>query len=357
MLRAALAASAAGHGSLALIGGEAGAGKTTLAEALLAEAVEQGATVLIGRCYDLSETPPYGPWIEALGRATAVDGLPPLPLAVLPPGRDGAALVGAEAIQAGVRDFLAALAARRTVVLLLEDLHWADPASLDLLRAVARDLAARPLLLLATYRDDEIAPDHRLAALLPALAREARAARLDLRPLDAAAIGALVAARYAITGADHARLTRYLIERSDGNALFLDELLRTRESVGSLRRAGGRWALGDLSMVPVPPLLRQVTTIRPVGGGGRGGGIGAARHGRASDRGARAGDDRGGGALRPRAHPRGALPRRANTPAAGVAPPGGGDVADASRPGSRSGGPPLPPGRGSARHRVAARGR
>src|SRR5262245_1655819 len=65
-LREALDAALTGHGSLVLIGGEAGIGKTALAEALCQEAAEQGALVLVGRCYDLSETPPYGPWAEAL---------------------------------------------------------------------------------------------------------------------------------------------------------------------------------------------------------------------------------------------------------------------------------------------------
>src|SRR5689334_13257781 len=65
-LREALAAALAGHGSLVLIGGEAGIGKTALAEGLLAEASGQDALALVGRCYDLSETPPYGPWREAL---------------------------------------------------------------------------------------------------------------------------------------------------------------------------------------------------------------------------------------------------------------------------------------------------
>src|SRR3954454_25335931 len=65
ILRAALDAALAGRGSLVLVGGEAGIGKTTLAETLCAEATQQGALVLVGRCYDLSETPPYGPWAEA----------------------------------------------------------------------------------------------------------------------------------------------------------------------------------------------------------------------------------------------------------------------------------------------------
>src|SRR5215210_5258737 len=98
MLRDALAAALAGRGSLVLIGGEAGLGKTTLAEALLAEAIKRGATVLVGRCYDLAETPPYGPWAEALDRAPAGDDLPALPAAVLPPAHDDAPLASVDAI-------------------------------------------------------------------------------------------------------------------------------------------------------------------------------------------------------------------------------------------------------------------
>src|SRR5688572_19451391 len=87
-LRAALDAALGGRGSLVLIGGEAGIGKTALAEALLAEAEAQGALVLVGRCYDLAETPPYGPWVEALAASTAADAPPPLPAALTRGGRE-----------------------------------------------------------------------------------------------------------------------------------------------------------------------------------------------------------------------------------------------------------------------------
>src|SRR6185503_7096060 len=127
-LREAFDAALAGRGGLVLIGGEAGIGKTALAEWLLAEAERQGALVLVGRCYDLSETPPYGPWAEALARAPRGDGLP------MPPDLGGADVASQAALFSAVRGYLATLAARCPLVLLLDDLHWADPGSLDLLR-------------------------------------------------------------------------------------------------------------------------------------------------------------------------------------------------------------------------------
>src|SRR5687768_5231358 len=89
VLRAALDVALTGRGSLVLIGGEAGIGKTALAEALLSEVTEAGAAVLVGRCYDLTETPPYGPWRELFDRAPRAAALPVLPAAVLPPEQGG----------------------------------------------------------------------------------------------------------------------------------------------------------------------------------------------------------------------------------------------------------------------------
>ncbi len=262
-LRDALAAARSGCGRLVLIGGEAGIGKTALAEALLTEARAWGMTVLVGRCYDLSETPPYGPWRELFdARAGSDDGLPALPAAVLPPERGGESLIGQEAILRRTLAHLAARGVRCPVVVLLDDLQWADPASIDLLRFLARSNARLPVLLLAAYRADEVAPAHPLAALLPALVREARAHRLDLPPLDVAAVDTLVATRYALDAAGRDRLVGYLARRGEGNALFLGELLRTLEGTGVLHRAGGRWTLGDLAATPVPPLLRQVIAGR-----------------------------------------------------------------------------------------------
>ncbi len=256
-----LGAALAGRGGLVLIGGEAGIGKTALAEAACREAAARGALVLVGRCYDLTETPPYGPWTELFDGCPPLRELSPLLGGALPPGAAGAG-EGQAALFRRVRDALAGVAARRPLVLLLDDLHWADGASLDLLRFLARGAPAAPLLLIATYRADELTRRDPLYAMLPLLVREAGAARLDLRRLDDGAVRELVRAAHALPPPDEARLVAWTQERAEGNPFYVGELLRALAEEGHLRPRGGGWALGDLARVRLPPLLRQVIDRR-----------------------------------------------------------------------------------------------
>ena len=111
---------------------------------------------------------------------------------------------------------------------------------------------------LATYRADELSPAHPLTRLLPALVRESPVERLDLRPLRAEDVATLVAARYRLADADTTRLAAYAHQRSEGNPLFLGELLRTLEEEGVVQRTTAGWTLGFLADLRVPPLLRQI---------------------------------------------------------------------------------------------------
>lgn len=153
-------------------------------------------------------------------------------------------------------------------MLVLDDLHWANPASLDLLRSLARELASLPLLLLA-LPDRGYSPGRApLFPVLPALVREAAAARLDPRVLDDDAIHAWLRAHYRLADPHAARLLTYLQARAEGNPFFTGEVLRTLEETGLLRAADeGVWTLGDLATAGIPPLLRQVL----VGAGGAAG--------------------------------------------------------------------------------------
>ena len=250
-----------GHGSLVLVSGEAGIGKTTLVEWLAREAEAQGCLVLSGGCYDLTTTPPYGPWIEMLATYVPHDSLSSKPLFV----EDLAALSALgnqERLFAAAREFFHEIATQQPLVISLEDLHWADEASVDFLRVLSRGIAGLRILLVATYRSDEVHRNYPLHPLLPILIREARAERVEMRPLDDAAFHTLIRQRYVLSESDQQRLMTYLRKRAEGNAFFALELLRSLEDAGVLVPGTGVWVLHDLSDVRLPGLLRQVIESR-----------------------------------------------------------------------------------------------
>jgi DNA-binding CsgD family transcriptional regulator len=255
-LREELAGTVAGHGRLVLLGGEAGIGKTSLARDLAREASARGARVLTGHCYDLTNTPPYGPWLDLAASYPTDAGLPAPPAAFA--GGSLERVTDQAALYAEVRRFLAALCNERPLVVLLEDLHWADPASLELMRHVAPHLRHWPVLLVVTYRVDELTRRHPFSQQLPALVREAEGLRLDLRRLDTEAMRRLVATRYGLPAADETRLVGYLEQHAEGNPFFATELLRALEEEDLLRQAASGWVLERLDRVVVPSLLRQV---------------------------------------------------------------------------------------------------
>lgn len=246
-----------GQGSLVLVSGEAGIGKTTLVAALSREAQAREVHVAIGHCYDRSATPPYGPWGE-LTTSQRTELVPQLRVATSadPAFEDQHVLFNQ------VTDAVSAVAAKQPLVVVLEDMHWSDPASLELLRYVARHPPTIPLLLIATYRSDEVTDTHPLYALLPILVRESGAVRIDLQRLGRPALSDLIAGRYSLPQTDHERLVDYVTTRSEGNPLFAHELLRMLVQRGTLRQIDADWQFGDIRRMQVPPLIRQVIESR-----------------------------------------------------------------------------------------------
>ena len=171
-------------------------------------------------------------------------------------------LLGEAELFRRVRDVLAALSAIRPAVVVVEDLHWADPASLDLLRYLGRQLATLPLLLIATYRTDEVTRRHPLASLVPVLVREAPTERIDLHPLDEAALRTLVASRYPLPAEAEARLVSNVQRSAEGNPFYAQELLRSLEEERLLIPGEPHWRLGNLEFARVPTLLQQVVEGR-----------------------------------------------------------------------------------------------
>ncbi|WP_307872637.1 BTAD domain-containing putative transcriptional regulator [Paractinoplanes ovalisporus] len=209
---AAAAEEAAREGArVVLIGGDAGAGKTTLAEAALAALERTGWRVRRGRCPEVEGAPPGWAWSEALGSDAALDGSP-------------------NPFQLG-RTIATALDTGRGAVL-LDDVHRADDLTLQLLRQVVAQQAGRPLLVLVTYRTtdrgDEL--EATIAALLGSTA-----AHLVLRGLDPEAVAEL-ARRHGLAEAGP-ELLAMVAERTNGNPLFVRELARLIAAEGS--RAAG----------------------------------------------------------------------------------------------------------------------
>jgi DNA-binding CsgD family transcriptional regulator/tetratricopeptide (TPR) repeat protein len=243
-LEAAFASTRGGDPLTLCVGGEAGVGKTRLVTRFADQIRGGGGQVLAGGCIELGETSlPYAPVVEALrglGRGlepTALDELVgpgrPLLARLLPelgqgeePAAAGVA-VGSSAAARLFEAFLALLerlAGRSTTVLVVEDLHWADHSTLDLLTFLHRNLRA-PLLLVLTYRTDELHRRHPLRPFLAGLDRSGRAERLELDRFDRAGVTDLLAGILGARPDDD--LVEQIYRRSEGNAFFAEELLAT----------------------------------------------------------------------------------------------------------------------------------
>ncbi|HWM04053.1 MAG TPA: AAA family ATPase, partial [Actinophytocola sp.] len=240
MLRAEIDRAADSHGGLVLVTGEAGIGKTTLVTAAAETARRAGALVLSGSCWDSDAAPGYWPWVQVLRglrrHATGEEwaaaeqaGGPTLPFLL----GETATTEPAEGFQLydAVTSALVAVAQRRAVIVVLDDLHWADPESVRLLEFVAQHTWFERLLLVGTYRDVEVeAADHPLApVLLPLLAR---ATTVTLTGLDQDEVGALITRTTGTAAADELVAEVHL--RTGGNPFFVEQTARLWHSGSAL---------------------------------------------------------------------------------------------------------------------------
>jgi len=247
-----LTAASEGRGSLVLVGGEAGVGKSALADVASRDAQEQGISVLIGACDALATPRPLGPFRDIAAEVGDANLLQ--------------ILEGAPRRHEVFGAYLELLS-RATCLVVLEDLQWADAATLDLIRYLARRIGSTHAVLLGTYRNDELDEHHPLRALLGELSGADSLVRLSLHPLSQAAVTAL-AAGHAVDAAD-------LCRRTGGNPFFVTEVLAAggqelpeavRDAVlarASRLSPGARAVLEAAAVVPLHIELDLLLTMRP----------------------------------------------------------------------------------------------
>src|SRR6266571_5565641 len=221
---------------VALVSGDAGMGKTRLVAELAAVAAARGFMVLSGRCAELGDSVPYLPLADALRSAdhtapALADAIAARPvLGLLLPDRDTAELARGEVpglaqqqLFGAVLGMLAELAARAPVLLVLEDMHWADRSTRDLLTFLSRVLHRERVAVIATYRTDDLHRSHPLRGVVGELVRLPSVTAVELGPLAATAMAeyltALAGQRLEAAAVDH------IIRRAEGNPYYAEELL------------------------------------------------------------------------------------------------------------------------------------
>jgi len=241
-MRRLLSDAEAGQPVVLLVSGDAGVGKTRLILELAAEAAGRGFMTLSGRCAELAETIPYLPLADALrgagtGRLAEAVAARPVLASLLPdrqiirqpgdlPGVAQQQLFGA------VLGMLTELATASPVLLVLEDLHWADRSTRDLVTFLSRVLRSERIALVVSYRSDDVHRSHPLRPVVAELQRLPSVTAIEVGPLDPAAMAQHLA-QLAASPQD-ATAINLVIERAEGNAYFAEELLATSSAGGEL---------------------------------------------------------------------------------------------------------------------------
>src|SRR4051794_16125487 len=282
-LAAAWRAVQSGERRCVLLAGEPGIGKTRLAAEYARRVQREGALVLLGRC-DAELSAPFAPIVEALRRLVAIADADVLGAHVAAHGGEIARLVPELArrvpglpaprradpdtellrLHEAVVDLLDAAAARRPLLMVVDDLHLADRPSLVLLRHVLRADAEAPMLLLATLRDVEADQREPLRDLLPDLSHDSHTGRVDLGGLDEGETVELLNQVFGHpVGCGGAELARELHGETDGNPLFTTQLVRHLVDARELREDDRAWRLTRrVAELVLPGSVREVVDQR-----------------------------------------------------------------------------------------------
>ena len=280
-LRSRLTAALEGRGGLVLTGGEPGVGKTTLVRQLIREAESRGALALFGRCYDFEGSLPYSPFIEMLEQALVLmppelvredmgedaaevarlvpelrRRFPDIPEPLdLPPEQQRRYFFNA------VAAFLRRAATRFPLLLVLDDVHWADVPTLLLIEHVAEQMPEMRVLGVGTYRDVELDVSRPLVATMDRMVRGRTVERLPLKRFDREGVARMVEALAGRPAPDG--VVEVVFEETEGNPFFVMEVFRHLAEEGRLFDASGAFR-ADLRVdeLDVPESVRLVVGRR-----------------------------------------------------------------------------------------------
>jgi len=265
-----------GQGGLVLVGGEPGVGKTRLARELLVTARERGCLGLTGHCYEMEGAAPYVPFVEMIEqsvhlvpqavRAAMGEVAPEIAAIVpslrrtysdIPPLPEVPADQQRRLIFGGFLDYVRRGTQKSPVVYLLDDLHWADESTLQLLQHLAPHLATMRLLIVGTYRDVELDVSRPFAKTLESLVRQRLATRIALRRLQESSVHELLAKMSG--SAPPSGLVTAVFRETEGNPFFVEEVYQHLSEEGKLFDANGAWK-ADLRVdtIEVPEGVRLV---------------------------------------------------------------------------------------------------
>jgi predicted ATPase/DNA-binding winged helix-turn-helix (wHTH) protein len=281
-LRAALGDASSGHGRIVLVSGEAGVGKTRLSEEITTFADGIGFRQFTGHCSEDRDSVPYLPFVEmledfidhtalpeTLRAQLGVEGpelarlLPKIKHIVkdLPPVVDLPPAQGRRQLFNSFCDFAARLASAQPMLMILEDLHWADDSTLSLLGHLTQRLSTIPLLVIGTYRDADMHVTRGLAQTLEALSRRRLASWMRLKSLPLDAVGALL---QGLSGQSlPSSLVNEIYAETEGNPFFVEELYRHLHDENRLYDSSGQFRSRiDIAEHEAPPSVRLVVARR-----------------------------------------------------------------------------------------------
>ncbi len=279
LVQRALDEAAAGSCNALLLRGEPGIGKTRLAQVAMRHAADDGWTVACGSAYPVETGVPYALFADAL--VPVLRGLTSATVTLLSRGAtshlahvfpalineqapDDAQLGGPELkgrVLWTVAQLLTGLSARTPLLLVMENLHWADPSSLELLHFIVRQVRQARLAIIATVNDSDTEAQHTLTATLRSLVDMGVAASRQLAPLGRADVEVLLDRVFG-KGAAPSDVVALLFGWTRGNPFFLEETLKSLVASGRLTNRDGTWVGWDVEGLTLPRSIRDALEMR-----------------------------------------------------------------------------------------------